>query len=78
MNNKELAKYLEISEQGLYKWKKSRPTLYKIVMDWKNGLNSSLVENQELNKLFNQLSTKEQEMYLSEIRARVLRKKLDS
>jgi len=36
MNNKELAKFLDITEQGLYKWKKSRPNLYKIVMEWKN------------------------------------------
>jgi len=37
MNNKELAKFLDITEQGLYKWKKSRPNLYKIVMEWKEG-----------------------------------------
>ena len=45
MNNKELAKFLDITEQGLYKWKKSRPNLYKIVMEWKNQEKNEQTKN---------------------------------
>mgnify|MGYP000850654192 FL=1 len=35
MNNKEFCEILKISEPTLYNWKKEKPYLYAIVMDFK-------------------------------------------
>lgn len=82
MNNKELAQFLDISEQALYKWRKERPNLYKIAMFYKEHLNNSLVELDENTKLlltyFEKLNDKEKEYFLCEMNARILKKELDS
>lgn len=81
MNNKELAKFLDISEQALYKWRKERPNLYKIAMFYKEKLNDSLGEIDEKTKLllshFERLTDKEKEYYLSDIQTRLLKKEID-
>lgn len=78
MNNKEFTEFLGISEPTLYNWKKEKPNLYKIVMKYKNGnLNNNSEKNNDLLKLFECLSDDEREMYAHEIKARILRKKID-
>ena len=37
MNNKDFANFLGITDPTLYNWKKNKPNLYKIVMDWKEN-----------------------------------------
>lgn len=81
MNNKELAKFLDISEQALYKWRKERPNLYKIAMYYKDQLNNSLGDIDENTKLlltyFEKLNDKEKEYFLCEMNTRILKKELD-
>lgn len=81
MNNKELAQFLDISEQALYKWRKERPNLYKIAMFYKEKLNDSLGEIDEKTKLllryFEKLNEKEKEYYLSDMQTRILKKELE-
>ncbi len=81
MNNKEFCEKLNISEPTLYNWKRDKPLLYKIVMEYKkNNLdeNKDLSEIDELLKYFNDLSILEKEYYLSEIKAKVLKRKIEN
>ena len=65
MNNKELAKYLGISEPTIYSWKKNKKNLYTIVIDWKNvNLNNFSKEEENLLKIFNSLNEKQKRFYL--------------
>jgi DNA-binding XRE family transcriptional regulator len=76
LEKKELAKRINVSLATLYNWEKTKPELTNII---ENGLKfeNGFTENNEIQKFFNQLSEDEQEMYLSEIKARILRKKLN-
>ena len=70
----EIAKLLNITRTTLHNWKKEKKYLYKIVMEhFKKKENKT----EEIEELFEQLDDIEKEMYLSEIKARVLRKKID-
>jgi len=73
-NQDKIAKLLNISRTTLHNWKKEKPYLYKIIM---NHFNNEQNGENELLKLFDELTEIEKEMYISEIKARVLRKKLD-
>lgn len=78
MNNKELCEYISITEPTIYAWKKNKPNLYNILMNFKKqNLNTLSIEEKEILKLFNKLSEMEKEMYYSEIKARILRKEID-
>ena len=81
MNNKELAQFLDISEQALYKWRKERPNLYKVAMFYKEKLNDSLGEIDEKTKLllsyFENLTEKEKDYYLCDMQTRLLKKEID-
>ncbi|MCZ6172901.1 hypothetical protein [Campylobacter ureolyticus] len=81
MNNKEFCEKLNISEPTLYNWKRDKPFLYKILMEYKNknlDKNKNLSEIDELLKYFNDLSILEKEYYLSEIKAKVLKRKIEN
>ncbi|MCZ6175094.1 hypothetical protein O6B97_01170 [Campylobacter ureolyticus] len=81
MNNKEFCEKLNISEPTLYNWKRDKPFLYKILMEYKNNnldKNKDLSEIDELLKYFNDLSILEKEYYLSEIKAKVLKRKIEN
>jgi len=71
MDKKTLSKIINVNLKTIYNWEKNRPELYKYLMDC--GKNKS-----EIEELFEQLDDIEKEMYLSEIRAKILRKKLDN
>lgn len=78
-NLKEISSSLNIGLSTLYKWREKRKELYKIIVE--NYRKNSIIENKkesEIEIYFNQLNDLEKEMYLSEIKARVLRKKLDN
>lgn len=82
MNNKELAKFLDISEQAFYKWKENRPNLYKIALFYKDSINNSLDSKDEKTKLllsyFENLNEKEKEYYLQDMKTRILKKEIDN
>lgn len=74
----DFCKFLGISTPTIYNWKKEKPNLYNIVMDFKEKkLNSLNKEEQEIIKLFNELDEQEKEYYISDIKTRILKKKLD-
>ncbi len=45
MTNTELAKFLKIDVKTIRNWEKSRPELFKIVMEWKNGQETNSINN---------------------------------
>jgi len=76
MNKKELAIRLDVSLATLYNWEKTKPELIKLV---NLGLKDELaIENEEENisTYYKQLTQEEQEMYLAEMKAIVMRRKL--
>ena len=66
----ELSKLIDIPIRTLYNWEEKRPKLYKYLMECNS-------KESEIEKLFNELTEEEQELYLSEMKARILRRKLD-
>ncbi|MDY0194397.1 MAG: hypothetical protein RBR93_12885 [Aliarcobacter butzleri] len=80
MTNAEIAKKLNIAEKTIYNWKQNRKELFEIVENALNGTVNITVENKktkELINLFEKLSEKEKEMYILEIKARILKKEID-
>lgn len=80
MNNKDFCEKLNISEPTLYNWKREKPFLYKIIMQYKNenlDKNTIYSKKDELLKYFNNLSDIEKEYYLSDIKSRVLKKQIE-
>ena len=81
MNKKEFCKFIGITEQGYYKWRKEKPNLFKILEEYRTKENKQYLVNdndeiKELLKYFNELNKEEKELYIAEIKARALRKKL--
>lgn len=80
MNNKEFCNLLNISEPTLYNWKKEKEFLYKIIMEYKNKIleqKENLNNESELLKYFNNLSEKEKQYYIAEIKAKILKRELE-
>ncbi|WP_096021894.1 hypothetical protein [Campylobacter lanienae] len=77
MNLKEYCKYLNISEPTIYNWKSDKPNLYKIVIEYKKEKIDNENNLSEMLKYYNLLSEKEKEYYLSDIKARVLKKEIE-
>lgn len=74
----DFCKFLGISTPTIYNWKKEKPNLYKIVMNYKEEkLNSLNKEEQEILKLFKELNQQESEYYISDIKTRILKRELD-
>jgi len=71
-----IANSLDIGVSTLYKWKNTREKLYNYIVE--NYENNSTLEKTEIEEYYNQLTEEEQEMYLAEMKARVLRRKLDA
>lgn len=77
MEKKELAKRIKVSLATLYNWEKTKPELIKLInLGLKIELGTPKKES-EIKHYFEQLNEDEKEMYLSEIKARILRKKID-
>lgn len=80
MTNAEIAKKLNIAEKTIYNWKQNRKELFEIVENALNGTVNITVENKKTKELINlidKLSEKEKEMYILEIKARILKKEID-
>jgi len=74
----DFCKFLGISTPTIYNWKKEKPNLYTIVMNYKEQkLNSLTKEEQEILKLFKSLNEQEREYYIFDIKARIAKKELD-
>ena len=77
MNLKEYCEFLNISEPTIYNWKNDKPNLYKIVIEYKKEKIDNENNLSEILKYYNLLSEKEKEYYLSDIKARVLKKEIE-
>ncbi|ABS43142.1 cobaltochelatase, CobN subunit [Campylobacter jejuni subsp. doylei 269.97] len=75
MDKKEIAKRINVSLGTLYNWEKTKPELIKLI-SYGLKYERNEIETNEISKYFEQLEKIEQEFYLSEIKANVLRKKL--
>lgn len=76
MNKKELAVRLDVSVATLYNWEKTKPELIKLInLGLKDEVNETN-EKETINTYYKQLTTEEQEMYLAEMKAIVMRRKL--
>ena len=74
----DFCKFLGISTPTIYNWKKEKPNLYRIVMNYKEEkLNNLNKEEQEILKLFKELNEQESEYYISDIKTRILKRELD-
>lgn len=83
MTNKELAKKLGVAEKTIYNWQKHRKELFEII---KTGLkitesqkNIEYVNNTylELIKTYKQLTEQEQEYYITDMKARILKREIE-
>lgn len=80
MTYAEIAKRLKIAEKTVYNWKENRKELLEIVIKGLecNEKNVNVTNNHdELCNLLKKLNEKEREMYIHEIKARILRKEID-
>ena len=77
MNKREVAKFIEKDISTIYNWKKTNPNLYKILEFFFQKENETNPKHKELIELFDKLSEIEQEFYLSDIKARILKKEMD-
>jgi len=77
MDKKLLADEMNVPLSTVYSWEKSKPKLMELVklgLKYKEGTKK---EENEVLHYYEKLSNNEQEMYLAEMKARVLRKELD-
>ncbi len=85
-NDSEIANILKINKGNYSKYKKNENIPYKSIVEFCIEKNIDLnfifglknVKSNDINTMFQQLSKEEQEMYIYEIKARILRKKLDN
>ena len=70
----QLSNLIDVPIRTIYNWEKNRPKLYNFLMNCLNNSNNNL---SDIEKVFNELTDTEKEMYLSEMKARILRRKLD-
>ena len=76
MEKKEISKIIGKDISTLDNWEKKNPILYKIIYDHFNKKDFD-EDTKELIELFKNLNELEKEFYLSDIKARVLKKKLE-
>ena len=76
MNKREVAKFIEKDISTIYNWKKNNPNLYKILEFYFQKESEINPTHKELIELFDKLSEMEKQFYLSDIRARILKKEI--
>jgi len=75
MTKKEIATIINVSLKTIYNWEKTKPELIKLI---NLGLKKKeKKDKEEICKLIEELDKEEKEMYLTEIKARVLRKRIN-
>lgn len=83
MTNAEIAKKLKIAEKTIYNWRRNRKELFEIlelgIKIQESQKNIEYVNNtyKELINLYKKLNEKEQEYYIADIKARILKKEID-
>lgn len=77
MNKKEIADLLDIEIRTLYNWEKKRPKLYDFIINSLNIEKENFSKRKELLKIFENLTELEQEFYLAEMKAKVLKRQLE-
>lgn len=87
MRIEQFTEYLGISIPTIYNWKKHRPNLYQIVMDWKAKNENKKIEISESNEIketntkklinfYKKLNQEDQEKLLTELELKILREEL--
>lgn len=77
MNKKEIAEKLEIELRTLYNWEKTRPKLYEFIIKAFENKNIENENNTEIFEIFSKLSEKEKEFYITDMKARILKKEIE-
>ena len=76
MNKREVAEFIGKDIKTIYNWEKNNPNLYKILEFYFQKESEINPKHKELRELFDKLSEIEQEFYLSDIKARILKKEI--
>ena len=76
MNKREVAEFIGKDIKTIYNWEKNNPNLYKILEFYFQKESEINPTHKELIALFDKLSEMEQQFYLSDIRARILKKEI--
>lgn len=76
MNKKEVAEFIGKDIKTIYNWEKTNPNLYKILEFYFQKESEINQTHKKLIELFDKLSEIEQQFYLSDIRARILKKEI--
>lgn len=77
MNKKKIAETLEIELRTLYNWEKTRPKLYEFIIKAFENKNIENENNEKMIEIFSKLSEKEKEFYITDMKARILKKELE-
>ncbi|MDY4803588.1 TetR/AcrR family transcriptional regulator [Campylobacter sp.] len=77
MNKKKIAETLEIEIRTLYNWEKTRPKLYEFIIKAFENKNIENENNTKIIEIFSKLSEKEKEFYITDMKARILKKELE-
>lgn len=77
MNKKKIAETLEIELRTLYNWEKTRPKLYEFIIKTFENKNIENENNTKIIEIFSKLSEKEKEFYITDMKARILKKELE-
>ena len=76
MNKREVAEFIGKDIKTIYNWEKNNPNLYKILEFYFQKESEINPTHKELIEQFDKLSEVEQEFYLSDIKARILKKEI--
>ncbi|EBD1779193.1 TetR/AcrR family transcriptional regulator [Campylobacter jejuni] len=76
MNKKEISEILNIEIRTLYNWEKTRPKLYNFIFENLNLNKEKFSKMKDLIETYENLTEIEKEFYLTEMKARILKRKL--
>ena len=76
MNKREVAEFIGKDIKTIYNWEKNNPNLYKILEFYFQKESEINPKHEELIELFDKLNEKEQDFYISDIKARILKKEI--
>ena len=77
MDKKEVAKFIKKDIKTLYNWEKENPNLYKIIEFYFQKDKEINPKFKELKDLFTKLTEQEQEYYITDMKARILKKEIE-
>lgn len=77
MNKKEVAKFINKDIKTLYNWEKENQNLYKILEYYFQQNKEINPKFKELKDLFTKLTKQEQEYYITDMKARILKREIE-